>query len=391
MDNYDLPNLPLPAHFADSGEHHPWLTDEENRPVTFSRRSVTVSTSEQTELQRYPLTGDEQIPEQRLLADFDLSLPSNILEPLTVDDPEDPFGALAAYQPLTFEDDPRHSFDSELGFFEGFSAESHPDVVLAEPEWNDFLELSVRSEHPQQLKPTEQPEQSQDEPYAKGISIPESANPDTISGRRSGKRRAPELKNVVAGDIPESVIKEFLRRSGLLTKKKQKPVSSDTKLLSISLGTVTRSQFAAMPKKPAKPRKSAMPKKSATSRKNTRRKKLDESLWLRVKQETEKWTVRLNPDEGKRFMCSYANCGDTFRNFASLRMHVFKHIGISVYKCTYPECAGNPYFRDIVQLQRHIQSQHTHEKPYHCTLCGKRFGRSDNYQRHMRQIHKMSL
>ena len=403
MDNYDLPNLPLSGHFTDSGEHHPWLRDEENRRATFSRRSTTANTSEQTELQRYPLTGDEQIPEQRLLADFDLSLPSNILEPLTVDDPEDPFGALAAYQPLTFEDDPRHSFDSELGFFEGFSAESHPDVVLAEPEWNDFLELSVRSEHPQQLKPTEQPEQSQDEPDAKGISIPESANPDTISGKRSGKRsgrrsgkcsgkrRAAELKNVGAGDIPESVIKEFLRRSGLLTKKKQKPVSRDTKLLSLSFGIVTRSQFAAKPKKPVKPGKSAMPKKSATSRKNTRRKKLDESLWLRVKQETEKWTVRLNPDEEKRFMCSYANCGDTFRNFASLRMHVFKHIGISVYKCTYPECAGNPYFRDIVQLQRHIQSQHTREKPYHCTFCGKRFGRSDNYQRHMRQAHKMSL
>ncbi len=265
MDNYDLPNLPLSGHSADSGEHHPWLRDEENRRATFSRRSTTVTTSERTELQRYPLTGDEQIPEQRLLADFDLSLPSNILEPLTVDDPEDPFGALAAYQPLTFEDDPRHSFDSELGFFEGFSAESHPDVVLAEPEWNDFLELSVRSEHPQQLKPTEQPEQSQDEPDAKGISIPESANPDTISGRRSGKcsgkRRAAELKNVAAGDIPEAVIKEFLRRSGLLTKKKQKPVSSDTKLLSLSLGTVTRSQFVAKPKKPAKPGKSAMPKK----------------------------------------------------------------------------------------------------------------------------------
>ena len=379
MDNYNLSNLPLLGHFADSGEHHPWLTDEENRAATFSRRSVIVSTSEQTELLGYPLTGDEQIPEQRVLADFGMSLAPNIFEPLIVDDPEDPFAVLAAYQPLTFEDDPRHPFDSELGFFEGFCAESLLNVVLAEPDGNDFLELSVRSEHPQQLKPTEQPEQSQDEPDAKGISIPESANPDTVSGRRSGRRRAPEPRNVIIGDIPESVFKQSLRRSIRLTKKKQKLDSTDTEPLSSSRGTVARSQFA------------TMPKKSATSRKKTRRKKLDKSLWFRVKQETEKWTVRLDSDVGKYFMCSYANCGGTFQKYANLRMHVFKHIGISVYKCTYPECAKNPYFRNTIQLQRHIRSRHTHEKPYHCTLCGIRLGRLDNYQRHMRQIHKISL
>ena len=378
MDNYNLSNLPLLSHFADSGEHHPWLTDEENRPATFSRRSVIVSTSEQTELQGYLLTGDEQIPEQRVLADFGISLAPNIFEPLIVDDPEDPFAVLAAYQPLTFEDDPRHPFDSELGFFEGFCAESLLNVVLAEPDGNDFLDLSVRSEYPQQLKPTEQPEQSQGEPDAKGISIPESANPDTVSGRR----RAPEPRNVLIGGIPESVFKQSPRRSGRLTKKKQKLDSTDTEPLSSSRGTVARSQFATMPKK------SAGPKKSVTSRKKTRRKKLDKSLWLRVKKETEKWTVRLDSDVGKQFMCSYTNCGVTFQKYANLRMHVFNHIGISVYKCTYPECAKNPYFRSTIQLQRHIRSRHTHEKPYHCTLCGKRLGRLDNYQRHMRKIHK---
>ena len=33
----------------DSGEHHSWLTDEENSRATFSGRSANVSTSEQVE------------------------------------------------------------------------------------------------------------------------------------------------------------------------------------------------------------------------------------------------------------------------------------------------------------------------------------------------------
>ena len=67
MDNYDLSIKPLLVHCADSGENSPFLTAEENRRATFARRSATITTSEQTELQRVPLISDEQIPEQRAL------------------------------------------------------------------------------------------------------------------------------------------------------------------------------------------------------------------------------------------------------------------------------------------------------------------------------------
>ena len=72
MDNYDLSNLPLLCYGADFGEHHPWLMDEENRSMTFSGRSVTVTTTEQAERQQLPSTGDERRPEQRVLADFEM-------------------------------------------------------------------------------------------------------------------------------------------------------------------------------------------------------------------------------------------------------------------------------------------------------------------------------
>ena len=91
MDNYDFPNLPLSGHCADSGEHHSWLTDEENRRAACSGRSATVSTSGQVEQQQLPSTGDEQISKQRVLADFDISLLPNTSDRATFDKPEDPF------------------------------------------------------------------------------------------------------------------------------------------------------------------------------------------------------------------------------------------------------------------------------------------------------------
>ena len=365
MDNYALSNLPLSGQSAHSGENHPWLTDEENRLATFSRRSVTVSRSEQTELQGYPSTSDEQIPEQRVLADFGISLAPNILEPLMVNDPEDPFAALAAYQSFTFNDDSQHPSVSKLGsvFLEGFTAEDLTIVVLAEPEGNDVLEL---------------PEQSQGESDTAGIIIPESAIPDTDTDKRSGKRRAPEPTNLVIGDLPESVIKESSRRSDRLTRKRQKLGSTDTEFLSLPRGMATESQVA------------TMPKKSATSRKKIRRQNLDESLRDWVEKETDQW-VMLRNGKKRKFGCSYPDCGFTTDQRNNLQKHTFKHTGISVYKCTYPECGDNPYFRTRTHLNWHVQLFHNKEKLYQCTLCGKRFGRKYHCQRHMRNTHKMSL
>ena len=372
MDNYELSNLPLLSHCADSEESHPWLTDEENRRATFSRRSVTVSTSERTELQGYLSTGDEQIPKQRVLTDFDISLASDILDPL-VDKPEDPFALLAAYRPLTFNDDSQHLSDSELGLglslFEGFIAEDFTDVQ-AEPEGNDILK---------------QPEQSQGESDTKGIIIFESAIPDTVSDNRSGKRRAPEPRNVLIRGIPKSSIehsielhfRKSLGRSKRLTRKRQKLDSTDTEFLPLPRGMATESRAA------------TMPEKSASYRTNTKRQNLDESLRKRVKEETNKWIVEYK-GLGKRFMCSYPDCGWTCSTRGNLQVHIFRHIQISSYKCPYPECADYPYFGSSSNLTRHVLLFHKKERPYHCTLCDRRFGRIDHYKRHMRNKHKIA-
>ena len=311
MDNYDLSNLPPSGHCADSGEHHSRLTDEENRRATFSGRSATVSRSEQVEQQQLPSTGDEQRPEQRVLANFDISSASTTptARVTTVDESEDPFAALAAYaaratyQLLTFNDD-----------------------------------------------------------------------------KRSGKRRAPEPRNVVIGDLPESVINESSSRPDRSTGKRQKLDSTDTQFLPLPREAATESQAA------------TMPDKSATSRKITKRQDPDESLRKRIKEETNKWIVECKDSSaGKRFMCGYPGCGWIFSARRNLKVHIFRHTQISLYRCTYPECTDNPYFDSSSSLTRHVQSYHKKEQPYHCTLCHKRFRSSDSYKRHMRCIHTIAV
>ena len=101
MYNYDLSNSPPLVHSANTGERYHRLTDEQNRQATCSSRSTTVTTTEQAKRQLLPSTCDELIPKQRVLADFEISLASIILDLVAVGGSEDPFTALAAYQPLT--------------------------------------------------------------------------------------------------------------------------------------------------------------------------------------------------------------------------------------------------------------------------------------------------
>ena len=358
MDNYYLSNLLLLADWADTGERHPRLTDEQNRRATFSKRSTTVGTTEQAE-QQLPSIGDEQIPRQRVLADFDISMASNIPAPLIVDEPEDPFAALAAYQPRTFDNDTQQPLESNLGLL-GDSNTS--EAVLAELDENDVHEP---------------PEQSQGESDTKGISIPESAISDTVSGRRSGRRRVSEPESSIKKSI-DLHFQESSRRCDRLTTKRRKLDGTETEFLLLPRGIATRSRCA------------ATLVKSTASQKNTGQSP-EQSLRDRVKKESEQWVVRPERGSERRYKCSYPNCSLAYTRLGALKKHIFNHIHISIYKCTYPECGDNRYFRDNTNLQRHVQSYHKKEKPHLCILCNKYYGRLDTYKRHMRIVHLIGL
>ena len=250
---------------------------------------------------------------------------------------------------------------------------------MAATEENDIFEPLV------QPKQREQPEQSQGKSEEKGIVIPESANPDTVSGKRSHKRHAFKRRSVVIRARPaissskkstDPHSQDSLRRSERLTVKRQKPDSTDTASSLILPEMSVRSQSAAV----------LMFEKSATFR-NCIEPSPDESLRKRVKEETEKWVV---VREGLRepFICGFPDCGSAYNLLCRLKTHIFSHIRISVYKCTHPECTGNRYFRDAKELQRHVLSRHTSEKPYLCTICNRRYRRLENCKLHERREHK---
>ena len=135
-----------------------------------------------------------------------------------------------------------------------------------------------------------------------------------------------------------------------------------------------------------------MPKKSATSRKHIKRQDPDEFLRRRIKEETNRWIVECKgSSEGAWFMCGHPGCGWTCSTRGNLQVHIFRHTDISLFRCHYPECSDAPYFRSSSELRQHELLHHNKEKPYHCTLCNKRFRRSDTYKSHIRNIHKMSV
>ena len=369
MDTSDLSNLPLSADCLDTREIHPELTDEQNTRANFSGRSATFSTFDQAELQQLPLTYEEQLSQQRVLADFDISLLPSTRDRATSDEHEDSFASLAYYasnaayqcQLLSFDDDTGLPLDSNLGFFGDINTSG---AVLAELEGNDVLQ---------------QPEQSQSESDAKGIIIPEGANPD----KRSNQRRGPEPGHLLIRGIPKSSIEysidmhiqESLRRAERLTERRQKLDSTETKKVPFPQEVVTISHSV------------AVPEKSANSPENTGQ-DTDESLRELVEKETKKWIV-VRKGIGKRYMCNYPICGFACTRLGDLKKHIFIHTNISIFKCTYPECANFPYFRDMNHLRRHVQTNHRYEQPHYCSLCGRYFRRLYNYKTHMRAKHKM--
>ena len=374
MDNYNLSNLPLSGDCANSGEHDPWLTDEENRRATFSGRSTTVSTPEQAELQQPSLSYEEQLSEQKTLTDFDISLLPSFHDRAIFDEPDDPFALLAAYRPLTLDDRSQHPSVIELGlgsgFLEGFTAEDLTDlaaedlsdVVLAELEGDDVLKL---------------PEQFQGESDTAGIIIPQSTNPDTDTDKRSGKRRAPESRNLVIGNLPESVIKESSRRSGSLDS------GIPLNLIQPDIIGPSYSRLQQPVKSPPQKRAKSDSKQAVSPPPRVIAKVKPSKRHVGS---VDEWLLRTDSKE-KPFMCGCPGCGRMFRSSRALRSHTFEHTGVSEHRCTYPECGPEAYFRDNKALRRHFCRVHNLLKPPNCPHCCRAFASQTMLNAHFKNDH----
>ena len=106
--------------------------------------------------------------------------------------------------------------------------------------------------------------------------------------------------------------------------------------------------------------------------------------------DTNKWII-VDKSQGRPFQCGYPGCDKNYLKRCHLTGHLVKHIGTSKFKCPYPECVGNEYFRDRGMLKRHFASRHTPGKPFQCDRCNRRYWRKDQFLYHRKHGHSPTI
>ena len=291
-----------------SGEYQPRQNVEQGQQATFSGRSTTSYDLNNPYLAARPFL-------IRTSASQPITQGSAISSSAIMDSPEDPFAALAAYHPNSFE-------------------EYRPQIYSGS---NTFADL-IAAYLPDGLEITSQPSGQtapapvMDSPviYSQGADSPSQGQPKAAIETAVNTT---EQTSHVSGSFLED--------------------SQETQQVSRQDNPPTNPLVRGYTGEPA----------PAKVKRRTRRinpKPLDEFLMHAHTKE-------------RPYTCGYPDCGMMFESCGHLTAHMFDHSQYLEHRSTYPECGLDKYCLSNWALRWRIKTAHTHKKTHTCKFCFQKF------------------
>ena len=281
----------------------------------------------------------------------------------TTEPPMDPFAALAAYQPISFEDDRSQlycgfgNFDDFLNAYlpEGPEAElfARPPTELTTPApvLDNPVISSQGAKRPSQGQPWHSTETAAQTAIEKTIEqighVSGSFLEDLLEDLLVDPQEMPQVSRQdnppanppasYQGDA-SAPAPDVMADSGI-------PLSPVQPLITIAFypPPLPRPLSPSPPKSPVVPPPVRRIVKVKTSKRKGR--------------PADKHLLCTNP-KTRPYLCDYPDCGKRFKLKKDLKTHLFLHTGISEFRCTYPECGPQKYFRRMSDLRIHIQKEH---------------------------------
>lgn len=314
----------------------------------------------------------------------------------TVDPPEDPFAALAVFQPTSFEEEqpPRtfSGFDNLDDFSEAFLEELETALITDQPAGQTTRAPLVENPVPHsQVADTPpslgQPDASMEKTTEQTSHLSRNFLEEILEellGVPQETQQASIQDNPPAANPPAS-------HQHASAPAPEAMLISSIPLSPVEL-TVSRPSYPSLKqpvkKQPVKPRSTTKPKPDSAQAVPPQ---IIDIVYPSAKiklSPTDKYLLRTDSID-RPYMCGYPDCGNTYKSSGHLRAHMFEHTHVSEHKCTYPECGPKKYFCSATELKRHIKRVHTEGKEeWTCVLCCRRYVSLQNLTEHMRKKHR---
>ena len=290
---------------------------------------------------------------------------------------EDPFAALAAYQPISFEKD-RPQLYSGFGILDDFSGAFPEELEAAQ----------ITSQPAGQT--TGVPVMDSSVIYSQGADSPSQGQPKAATETAiETALKTSEQTGHMSGSFPEDP-----QETQEVSRQDNPPANLHAGYPEDASAPVPNVMAASgMPLSPVQPDVESFPPSQRPLEPSVSPSpRITGKVKVRKGKErpADKYLLRTNSID-RPYMCGFPNCSKTYKSSGHLRGHIFWHTGVSEHRCTYPQCGPDKYFRDKAELQRHTKRMHPIGQEWKCLVCHRIFESLETLQAHMSKRHYIPL